>query len=79
MTGSSIEVEELGPRGHLPGDARMKTFVQLLRVGFWMLPFQRWLTVLGGAVCIGSLMLFDRVPFTMPGSSLPLDVPGRLR
>ena len=49
----------------------MKTFIQLLRVGFWMLPFQRWLTVLGGALCIVSLAV-SPIPFTMPGSSLPL-------
>ncbi len=48
----------------------MKTFIQLLRVGFWMLPFQRWLTVLGGALCLVSL-IFD-LPFLMPGSSLPI-------
>lgn len=48
----------------------MKTFIQLLRVGFWMLPVQRWLTLLGGALCIVSLLF--NLPFLMPGSSLPL-------
>ena len=59
-----------GPGGDLPGGARVKTFIQLLRVGFWMLPFQRWLTVLGGALCLVSLM-FD-LPSGMPASSLPI-------
>jgi hypothetical protein len=48
----------------------VKTFIQLLRVGFWMLPFQRWLTVLGGALCLVSLLF--NLPFLMPGSTLPL-------
>jgi hypothetical protein len=48
----------------------MKTFIQLLRVGFWMLPFQRWLTVLGGALCMASLVF--KLPFLMPGSTLPI-------
>jgi hypothetical protein len=48
----------------------MKTFIQLLRVGFWMLPVQRWLTALGGALCLASLT-FD-LPVLMPGSTLPI-------
>jgi hypothetical protein len=48
----------------------VKTFIQLLRVGFGMLPFQRWLTVLGGALCIVSLAF--NLPFLMPGSTLPI-------
>jgi hypothetical protein len=48
----------------------VKTFIQLLRVGFWMLPFQRWLTALGAALCIISLTF--KLPFLMPGSTLPL-------
>jgi hypothetical protein len=52
----------------------VKTFIQLLRVGFWMLPFQRCLTVLGGTLCLVSLV-FD-LPFLMPGSTLPLTFMG---
>jgi hypothetical protein len=47
----------------------MKTFIQLLRVGFWMLPFQRGLTVLGALIAIAGLLF--PLPFNMPGSSLP--------
>ena len=48
----------------------MSTFWQLLRVGFWMLPLQRALTVIGALVLVTGL-LFD-MPFNMPGSTLPL-------
>lgn len=48
----------------------MKTFLQLLRIGFWMLPLQRWLTVIGAAVLIGGQVL--GLPFNMPGSTLPV-------
>jgi hypothetical protein len=47
----------------------MRTFWQLLRVGFWMLPLQRALTLIGALVLITGL-LFD-MPFNMPGSTLP--------
>ncbi|MEO6079704.1 MAG: hypothetical protein ABIQ86_08000 [Steroidobacteraceae bacterium] len=47
----------------------MRTFIQLLRIGFWMLPFQRGMTVLGGLLlCAG---LFFQLPFNLPGSSVP--------
>ncbi len=48
----------------------MRTFLQLLRIGFWMLPLQRWLTVIGAAVLVGGQVL--RLPFNMPGSTLPV-------
>jgi hypothetical protein len=48
----------------------MKTFLQLLRIGFWMLPLQRWLTVIGAAVLVGGQVL--HLPFNMPGSTLPV-------
>jgi hypothetical protein len=48
----------------------VRTFLQLLRVGFWMLPLQRWLTVIGAMVLVTG-QLFD-LPFNMPGSTLPL-------
>ena len=48
----------------------MKTFWQLLRVGFWMLPLQRALTVIGLTVLVGGQLF--RLPFNMPGSTLPI-------
>lgn len=48
----------------------MSTFLQLLRVAFWMLPLQRWLTVIGAMVLVAG-QVFD-LPFNMPGSTLPL-------
>jgi hypothetical protein len=47
----------------------MKTFVQLLRVAFWMLPLQRGLTVVGAVLTLTSV--FVPLPFGMPGSTLP--------
>jgi hypothetical protein len=48
----------------------VSTFLQLLRVAFWMLPLQRWLTVIGAAVLVAGQLL--DLPFNMPGSTLPL-------
>jgi hypothetical protein len=48
----------------------MKTLWQLLRVGFWMLPLQRALTIIGLAVLVGGQ--FIGRSFNMPGSSLPI-------
>ncbi|MEJ0100191.1 MAG: hypothetical protein WDO12_10835 [Pseudomonadota bacterium] len=48
----------------------MKTFVQLLRIGFWMLPLQRALTIVGALVLLGGQLF--RLPFNMPGSTLPI-------
>ena len=48
----------------------MSTFLQLLRIGFWMLPVQRALTLAGAALCVAA-ELFD-LPFAMPGSTLPI-------
>jgi hypothetical protein len=48
----------------------VRTFVQLLRIGFWMLPFQRGLTMLGGALACAGLMF--SLPANMPGSTLPI-------
>jgi hypothetical protein len=52
----------------------MKTFLQLLRIGFWMLPLQRWLTVIGACVLVGGQLL--PLPFNMPGSTLPITFMG---
>jgi hypothetical protein len=48
----------------------VKTFIQLLRVGFWMLPVQRWLTVVGAGLALVSVTF--NLPFLMPGSTLPI-------
>jgi hypothetical protein len=48
----------------------MKTFLQLLRIAFWMLPLQRGLTVIGALVLVAGQAL--RLPFNMPGSTLPV-------
>ncbi|MEO6185742.1 MAG: hypothetical protein ABIP38_03320 [Steroidobacteraceae bacterium] len=48
----------------------MRTFAQLLRIGFWMLPIQRALTVLGAALCC--LGLQRVLPLAMPVSNLPI-------
>jgi hypothetical protein len=48
----------------------VKTFWQLLRVGFWMLPLQRALTVIGALVLVSGL-LFD-MRLNVPGSTLPI-------
>lgn len=47
----------------------MSTFLQLLRIWFWMLPLQRWLTVIGGLVMVTGLVA--GLPFNAPGSTLP--------
>lgn len=43
--------------------------MQLLRVGFWMLPLQRWLTLLGAASLLVGLVFHP--PANAPGSTLP--------
>jgi hypothetical protein len=48
----------------------VRTFLQLLRIAFWMLPLQRALTVIGALVLVAG-QVFD-LPFNMPGSTLPL-------
>jgi hypothetical protein len=48
----------------------VKTFWQLLRVGFWMLPLQRALTVVGFLVLVGGQ--FSPRPMNAPGSTLPV-------
>jgi hypothetical protein len=48
----------------------VRTFLQLLRVGFWMLPLQRWLTVIGAGMLVAG-QLFG-LPFNVPGSTLPM-------
>jgi hypothetical protein len=48
----------------------MSTFVQLLRLSFWMLPLQRWLTLLGAVVLLGGLLFHP--PVNAPGSTLPI-------
>ena len=48
----------------------MKTFWQLLRIGFWMLPLQRALTVIGAAILVAG-QVFE-LPFSAPGSTLPV-------
>ena len=48
----------------------MKTFWQLLRIGFWMLPLQRALTVIGFMVLVAGQVF--SLPYNMPGSSLPI-------
>jgi hypothetical protein len=48
----------------------VKTFLQLLRIAFWMLPLQRGLTVIGAVVLVAG-QLFE-LPLNMPGSTLPL-------
>ncbi len=48
----------------------MKTLLQLLRIGFWMLPLQRALTIVGALVLVGGQAF--RLPFNMPGSTLPM-------
>jgi hypothetical protein len=48
----------------------VKTFWQLLRVGFWMLPLQRALTVVGFLVLVGGQFLL--LPMNTPGSTLPI-------
>jgi hypothetical protein len=48
----------------------VKTFWQLLRVGFWMLPLQRALTVVGFLVLVGGQ--FSSLPMNAPGSTLPV-------
>src|SRR5688572_13824333 len=60
-------------RRHLPGGPPMKTFAQLLRIAFWMLPVQRALTVVGALVVLAALLnngLNNR--FNLPGSTLPM-------
>ena len=52
----------------------MSTLVQLLRVSFWMLPLQRWLTLLGAVVLIVGLVLHPAV--NSPGSTLPVSFLG---
>lgn len=47
----------------------MRTFLQLLRIAFWMLPIQRALTLLGAAIVLVSF--FVELPVNPPGSSLP--------
>lgn len=48
----------------------MKTFVQMLRIAFWMLPIQRWLTSMGLLVVVLALRFGDRLD--MPGGNLPI-------
>lgn len=48
----------------------MSTFLQLLRIGFWMLPLQRALTVIGALVLIAGQLF--ALPFNAPGSTLPV-------
>ncbi|HMA12824.1 MAG TPA: hypothetical protein VKO83_13115 [Steroidobacteraceae bacterium] len=48
----------------------MSTFWQLLRIGFWMLPLQRALTVIGFMVLAGGQLF--HVPLNSPGSTLPI-------
>jgi hypothetical protein len=48
----------------------MKTFWQLLRVGFWMLPLQRALTIIGFLVLVAGQL--DLLSFSSPGSTLPI-------
>jgi hypothetical protein len=48
----------------------MKTFLELLRIGFWMLPLQRALTIVGAMVLVGGQLL--GLPLNMPGSTLPI-------
>jgi hypothetical protein len=48
----------------------MKTFWQLLRIGFWMLPLQRALTMIGGLLLLGGHVF--HVPFNLPGTTLPV-------
>jgi hypothetical protein len=48
----------------------MNTFWQLLRIGFWMLPLQRALTVIGAAILVAG-QVFE-LPFSAPGSTLPV-------
>lgn len=48
----------------------MSTFAQLLRIGFWMLPLQRWLTMLGLAIVVAGQLL--PLPIRSPGSTLPV-------
>jgi hypothetical protein len=48
----------------------MSTFWQLLGIGFWMLPLQRALTVIGALVIVAGQLF--QLPFNMPGSTLPV-------
>lgn len=48
----------------------MRTFWQLLRIGFWMLPLQRALTIIGLLVLLAGQLGLLR--FQSPGSSLPI-------
>lgn len=52
----------------------MRTFLQMLRIGFWMLPLQRGLTVIGAVVLICGQMF--RPSFGMPGPTLPITLLG---
>lgn len=48
----------------------MSTFLQLLRIAFWMLPLQRALTLIGGGVVVAGQLW--RLPSNLPGSTLPV-------
>ena len=48
----------------------MSTFLQLLRIGFWMLPLQRWLTLLGAAVLLAGMIFHP--PVNSPGPTFPI-------
>jgi hypothetical protein len=52
----------------------MKTFLQLLRIAFWMLPLQRALTVVGTLVLLVGQFL--RPSINAPGSTMPLMIFG---
>ena len=48
----------------------MKTFLQLLRIGFWMLPLQRALTIVGAMVLVCGQLF--RLPLNTPGTTMPI-------